>query len=86
MIYTVHLYVAARVQFEGIEAETHKAAIEIAETWFNPNNFFMRDADPRKAAVWDEGAPLGAMVDEEGDEEEYLNSTYHALAGTRNYV
>jgi hypothetical protein len=83
--YNVHLYVPARVKIEGIEAESQEQAVTLAIEKFNPSDFFNNDADSRDAAQWDEGATLGALVDEVGDED-YDNSRYHPLDGGKNYL
>lgn len=75
MKYNVHLYVTARVRIDNIEAESQEAAIAQAEKQFCPDDFFYR-CDAGEAAVWDEDAALGYLVDEQGDEE-FLRSRYH---------
>lgn len=84
MKYTVHLYISCRVKFEGIEAESQAEAIQKAEARFDSSTFFNNDGDATRTPIWDEAAPLGALVDEEGDEE-YERSRYHELEGVKVY-
>lgn len=78
MKYNVHLYVPARVQLEGIEANSQEQAVAKAREQFNARDFFGSE-DSREGAVYDEGEFLGAMVDEEGDPE-YVHTRYHAIS------
>lgn len=72
MKYTVHLYTAVRIRMEDIEANSQEEAaakaMEECDVKHNLAHGYFED---------DEAPFLGAMVDEEGDEENYLNSRYH---------
>jgi len=75
MKYDVHLYVAGRIKVEGVEAVSQLEAALIAERDAPLYELFKSGQ-----VVWDEGPALGALVDEEGDED-YDRSRYHSLDG-----
>lgn len=79
MKYNVHLYIAARVKIEGVEAESQQEAIEKAQKGADFHGFFV-EGDADVLAQWDEGPPLGALVDEEGDVD-YERTEYYPLEG-----
>lgn len=79
MKYTVHLYKAVRMYPVEIEAESQEEAVRIA--------------DEQCGSVFDKGISfedeevgcIGALVDEEGDED-YERSCYHEGPGARAYL
>lgn len=83
-IFHVHLYVAGRVKFAGIEADSQEDAFAKACEKYDPQDFFHGD-DSRDAAVTDEGAPLGGLVDE-ADDEDFSASRYHQGEGAFTYI
>ena len=81
MKYTIHLYHAVRIRMEDIEADSQEAAVTKA----------MEECDVKNSlahgAFEDDEAPhLGATVDEEGDEENYLNTRYFQGPGATCYL
>lgn len=81
MKYTVHLYYAVRIRMEDIEADSQEEAVaRAAEECDVKHNLAVGNFED------DESAHLGAMVDEEGDDEEYLNTRYHQGPGAANYL
>jgi len=82
MKYNVHLYVGARVMIPEIEAENQQAAVDQAISLYQPESFFTSD-DSRDGAIPDESI-LGALVDEQGDEQ-FERTTYYPLDGANAY-
>lgn len=80
MKHTVHLYYAVRIRMEDIEADSQEGAIAKADAECD-----VRESIVRGAAEWDESPHLGALVDEEGDEE-YDNTRYHEGPGAKLYL
>lgn len=80
MKYDVHLYVAVRIKYEGIEADSQEAAVAKAEALHDT-----KDALRERLFADDEAPALGALVDEFGDES-YEQTTYHELDGAQCYL
>ncbi len=83
MKYNVHIYVGARVRLEGIEADSQQAAVDKAILDYDPSSFFSGD-DSSEAAVPDESI-LGALVDEEGDDE-FERTKYYPTGDAAVYL
>lgn len=81
MKYTVHLYTAVRMRMEDIEANSQEEAVTraMAECDVKHNLAYQHYED-------DEAPFLGAMVDEVGDEENYLNTRYYQGPGATCYL
>lgn len=72
MKHNVYLYYAVRIRMGDIEANSQEEAVRKAEAECDVK------ASLANGAFEDDESPhLGALVDEEGDEENYLNSRYH---------
>lgn len=80
MKYTVHLYTAVRIRMEDIEANSQEEAaakaMEECDVKHNLAHGYFED---------DEAPFLGAMVDEEGDED-YENTRYYEGSGATAYL
>lgn len=79
MKYTVHLYKAIRIKIEGVEAKSQEEAMRIADEAVNVERYLCNGADDEEFYC------LGALVDEEGDEE-YDRSRYHEGPGAKAYL
>lgn len=80
MKYTVHLCYAVRIRMEDIEADSQDEAVHIAVKECDVKNSLAH------CAFEDDEAPfLGAMVDEE-DDEDYEMTRYFQGPGARNYL
>lgn len=80
MKYTVHLYKAVRMHSVEVEADSQEDAISIAE------DIHSQTVTLCGYGFEDDEAPcLGALVDEEGDED-YERSRYHEGPGARAYL
>lgn len=80
MKYTVHLYYAVQIRMGDIEADSQEEAFKKARNECNASyKLACREAE------YDETPPLGAWIDEEGDEE-YLNTRYHEGDGAKLYL
>lgn len=81
MKYTVHLYAAVRIRMEDVEANSQEEAFAKATEECDVG------ACLAHGAFEDDEAPfLGALIDEEGDEEEYGNTRYHEGLGAKCYL
>lgn len=78
MKYTVHLYKAIRVKVEGVEANSQKEAMQLADAKLNMDRYLCNGAEDEECCC------LGALVDEEGDED-YERSRYHEGPGAKAY-
>lgn len=81
MKYTVHLYYAVRIRMEDIEADSQEEAFAKAENKVELSDLL--NVEP--PLEFDESPPLGAMIDEEGDEN-YNNTRYHQGDGATLYL
>lgn len=84
MKYTVHLYYAVRIRMEDIEADSQEEAVAKAADECDVEQSLaygaFEDAD---------SARLGALVDEEGADEDgydYARTRYHEGPGAQNYL
>lgn len=81
MKYTVHLYYAVRIRMEDIEADSQEEAfVKAQEEYQTKGRFNYMEFDD------DESPALGALIDEEGDEDEYLKTRYHEGDGAKLYL
>lgn len=78
MKYRVHVYMTVRVAFDGIEAESQGASLDIARKMAGEQCQTVRDVADLEGEMADE--ITGFLVDEEGDEE-YQNSTAYNAEG-----
>jgi hypothetical protein len=84
--FDVHLWVLARVKVEGVEAETHEAAIVAAQDRFYEGaHEYFRDDRPRgldaaEVELADGEPPAYYLVDEHGDKE-HERSRYYCSDG-----
>lgn len=79
MKYTVHLYKAIRIKIEGVEAGSQKEAMQLADEKLNIEHYLRNGAEDEECCC------LGALVDEEGDED-YERSRYHEGPGAKAYL
>ena len=81
MKYTVHLYYAVHIRMEDVEADSQEEAVAKADAECD-----VKASLANGAAEDEEAGHLGAMVDEEGDEDEYLKTRYHEGPGAKLYL
>lgn len=79
MKYTVHLYKAIHIKIEGVEAKSQEEAMQIADEAVNVEQYLCNGAEDEEYCC------LGALVDEEGDED-YERSRYHEGPGAKAYL
>lgn len=70
--YRVHVYMTVRVAFDGIEADSQIAALDVARKMAGEQCMTLRDVADLEGEMADE--VTGFLVDEDGDAE-FLNST-----------